>query len=135
MTITWPMAAAAACLTLALVHLRIACGDGRRAPHLFFSLTALAATAICGMELTLLCTDDLGRYNSVLRWSSIPLCLMVSSVVAFVWVFFGTGKKWLAAARDGAIWVGSEGAGLYRFSHGGLCYEGGGGDGRFPERV
>jgi PAS domain S-box-containing protein len=95
MTITWPMVAAA-CLTLALVHLRIAFGDGRRAPHLYFSLAALAVAAISGFEVTLLSTDDLARYQAILRWAVVPIGIMVASVVGFVCAFFGTGRKWLA---------------------------------------
>jgi len=100
MTIAWPMVAAA-CLTLALVHLRIAFGDGRRSPHLFFSLAALAVAVISGFELTLLRTDDLARYQSVLRWAVVPIGVMVASVAAFVWAFFGTGWNWLALAAVG----------------------------------
>ncbi len=97
MTILWPMVAAT-CLTLALIHLRIAFGDGRRAPHLLFSLAALAVAAISALELTVLQTSDLARCDTVLRWTAVPVGIMVSSVVAFVWAFFGTGRKWLGLA-------------------------------------
>ena len=99
-TVVWPMVAAA-CITLALVHLRIACGDGRRAPHLFFCLAALAVATISGFELTLLRTDDLARYQTVLRWAVIPIGIMVASVAGFVWTFFGTGRTWLAVTGVG----------------------------------
>ncbi|HTL72746.1 MAG TPA: ATP-binding protein [bacterium] len=94
-TIVWPMVAAA-CLTLALIHLRIAFGDGRRAPHLFFSLAAVAVAVISLLELTLLCTTEVTDYDRILRWSSIPIAVMVISVVGFVRTFFGTGRNWLA---------------------------------------
>jgi len=87
---------AAACLTLALIHLRIAVGDNRRMPHLFFALAAAAVAAISLMELALLCATDLKGYDTVLRWSSIPIAIMVVSVVGFVRTFFGTGRRWLA---------------------------------------
>jgi len=87
---------AAACLTLALIHLRIAFGDGRRAPHLFFSLAAVAVAVISLLELTLLCTTEVTDYDRILRWSSIPIAVMVISVVGFVRTFFGTGRNWLA---------------------------------------
>lgn len=93
-TLAWPMVAAA-CLTLALIHLRIALAEGRRAPHLFFSLAAVAVAVISGFELTLLCTHDLARYQTVLRWAVIPIGIMVTSVAGFVWTFFGTGRTWL----------------------------------------
>ena len=103
MTILWPMVAAA-CVTLALMHLRIAFGDGRRAPHLFFSLAALAVAAISALELTVLQTSDLARCDSALRWAAVPVGIMVSSVVAFVWTFFGTGRKWLGLVAILLIW-------------------------------
>ncbi len=103
-TIIWPMVPAA-CITLALVHLRIAFGDGRRAPHLFFSLAAVAVAVISGLELTLLCTTDLARYDVVLRWATVPIAIMVCSVVAFVWVFFGTGRNWLGVAAVTTIFL------------------------------
>lgn len=100
MTILWPMVSAT-CLTLAAIHLRIAFGDGRRLPHLFFALTATSVAAISGFELTLLCTDDLARYQAVLRWACVPIGIMVASVTGFVWTFFGTGKQWLAITAVG----------------------------------
>lgn len=100
MTLLWPMVAAA-CITLALMHLRISFGDGRRAPHLFFCLAALAVAVISGFELTLLRTGDLARYQTVLRWAVIPIGVMVASVTGFVWTFFGTGRKWLAVVAVG----------------------------------
>jgi hypothetical protein len=59
-TIIWPMVAAV-CITLALVHLRISCGDGPRTRHLFFPLAALAVAAVCAFELALLRTEELAR--------------------------------------------------------------------------
>lgn len=85
-----------ACVTLGLIHLRIAFGDGRRAPNLFFALCALAVAVISGMELALLRTTELTDYNAVMRWAVVPLFVMVSSVAGFVWSFLGTGRKWLA---------------------------------------
>jgi len=100
MTLTWPMVAAA-CVTLALINLRIALGDGRRAPHFFFFTSALAVAAISGLELTLLLADDLGRYQAVLRWAALPIGIMVASVTGFVRTFFCTGRVWLALTGVG----------------------------------
>ncbi len=102
MTILWPMVAGA-CVTLALINLRVAMGDGRRAPHIFFFLSALAVAAISGMELALLQADDLERCQTVLRWAAVPLAIMVASVAGFVWSFFGTGRAWLALAGTGLL--------------------------------
>lgn len=104
MTILWPMVSAT-CLTLALIHLRIALGDGRRVPHILFSLSALAAAIVSGFELKLLRTDDLAGYQEILRWAVVPIGIMVASVAGFVWTFFGTGRKWLLLTAVGLNWL------------------------------
>lgn len=93
-TIVWPMVASA-CLVLGLIHLRIAFGDGRRAPHFFFAIAAFAVAAVSGFELTLLCTDDLARYQEVLRWAVVPIGIMVAATACFIRSFLGTGRLWL----------------------------------------
>jgi len=94
MTVTWPMVIGA-CVTLALINLRIAMGASRRAPHVFFFASALAVAAISGMELALLRSDNLGRTQTILRWAAVPIAIMVASVAGFVRTFFGTGRLWL----------------------------------------
>ncbi|MGC4017702.1 MAG: ATP-binding protein [Luteolibacter sp.] len=94
MTIAWPMVTAA-CLTLALINLRVALGDGRRAPHLLFSLAAVSIAAISVFELALMRTDDLASYEVILRWAALPITIMTGSVAGFVWTFFRTGRWWI----------------------------------------
>ncbi len=93
----WPMIIGA-CVTLGLISLRIALGEGRRGPHLFFALIAFAVAAIDAFELMLMRTTDLAEYDALLRWAVIPVFVMVASIAGFVWTFFGTGRKWLAVA-------------------------------------
>ncbi len=90
-----------ACLTLALLNLRIAFGDVKRGPHVFFFFAALAVAAVSAFELTLLREDDLARYETVLRWAVVPIGAMVASVTGFVWSLFGTGRAWLALTGVG----------------------------------
>lgn len=97
MTIVWPMMIAA-CLTLAFINLRIAMGDVKRLPHMFFFVSAVAVAAVCAMELAILRAESVAEINRWLRWSSIPLAVMVGAVTGFVWSFFGTGRRWLAVA-------------------------------------
>lgn len=94
MTIAWPMVTAV-CLTLALINLRVAMGDGRRTPHLLFSLAAVAIAAISVFELTLMMTDDPARYDLILRWAALPITIMTAAVAGFVRSFFGTGRMWI----------------------------------------
>jgi len=94
MTIAWPMVTGA-CLTLASIHLRIAFGDTRRAPHAFFFLAAVAVAGISVLELAVLRTEDLEQCRSLLRWSAVPVAMMLIGVTGFAWSF-GTGRPWLA---------------------------------------
>lgn len=95
MTIIWPMVAGA-CVTLALINLRVAFGQARRAPHIFFFFASLSVAVVNGWELTLLREHDLAHYQAMLRWAVIPIWAMAASCAGFVWTLFGTGRKWLA---------------------------------------
>jgi hypothetical protein len=94
-TVTWPMVAAA-CLTLGLIELRIGVGQRPRAPRLLFALSAFAVAAIAALELALLRADTLAQWWPVMRGLDIAVGVMLVSLAAFVWVYFGTGNKWLA---------------------------------------
>jgi signal transduction histidine kinase len=97
MTVAWPMVTAA-CLTLALIHLRIAIGEARRAAHLYFTFSACAVAAISVLEAGILHSEDLATCQRLLQWSSIPIVVMVGSILGFVWSFFGAGRPVLAYA-------------------------------------
>ena len=99
-TVLWPMVAGA-CIAMGFINLRVAMGDARRGPHIFFFVDCLAVAAISVFELTLLQEHDLVRYDAILRWAVVPVWLMCASTAAFVWSFFGKGPKWLAATAIG----------------------------------
>jgi len=94
-TVTWPMVAAA-CLTLGLIELRIGVGQRPQAPRLLFALSAFAVAAIAGLELALLQADTFARWWPAMRGLDIAVGVMLVSLAAFVWVYFGTGNRWLA---------------------------------------
>ncbi|HUL02878.1 MAG TPA: PAS domain S-box protein, partial [Gemmatimonadales bacterium] len=95
--IAWPMLAAA-CLTVAFIHLRLGLARPRRPASLLFSLSAFTAAAFAGIELALMRADTTARYWEVLPWFDVAAVVMVASITGFIWVFFGTGNKWLALA-------------------------------------
>jgi two-component system, LuxR family, sensor kinase FixL len=99
-TVTWPMVAAA-CLTLGLIELRIGLGQPWRAPRILFALSAFAVAAIAGLELALMRTDALAQWWPIMRGLDIAVGVMLVSLTAFVWVYFGTGNKWLARLVPG----------------------------------
>lgn len=98
----WPMVIGA-CLTLALIYLRIAIGEVRRVPHLLFCVSALAVAVVSALEFAILQTNDLARCQALLRWSAAPIAIMVAAANGFVWSFFGTGRAWLALAGTGVV--------------------------------
>ncbi|WP_295449060.1 ATP-binding protein [uncultured Thiodictyon sp.] len=104
-TIAWPMVASA-CLTLGLIELRIGLTQPPRAARLLFALSAFAVAGISGLELALTRADNLADWWPLMRWLDIAVGLMMVSLTAFIWVYFGTGSKWLALAVPGLYAVG-----------------------------
>jgi PAS domain S-box-containing protein len=100
MTIMWPMAIGA-CVTMGLIQLRVGLRRTPGAAHLLFSLNAIVVAIYSGCELALACADSPVEYLAWLRWLDITAGLQVVTTAAFVWVFFGTGRKWLALLAPG----------------------------------
>ena len=95
--ISWPMVAGA-CLTLGLIELRIGLAQPKPAARLLFALSAFTVASISGLELALMRTNVMSEWWPLMRWLDIAVGVMMVSLTAFVWVFFGTGTKWLALA-------------------------------------
>lgn len=96
-TLTWPMVAGA-CLTLGLIELRIGIAQPPRAARLLFALSAFTVTAVSGLELALMQTDTLADWWRVTLYLDTAVGVMLLSLTAFIWVYFGTGRKSLALA-------------------------------------
>jgi signal transduction histidine kinase len=95
MTIAWPMVTAA-CVTMGAIHLRTGLRRKTGTAYLFFSLNALVVAVYSCLELALTDADSPARYLAVLRWMDlVGGGAMVATLTAFVWVFFGTGRRWL----------------------------------------
>jgi PAS domain-containing protein len=94
MSIAWPMVAGA-CLTLGLINLGIGLAHPPRAARLLFFLSASAAAVFGGLELALMRTVTIADSWLVLHWGNVAFAVLVVSLTAFIWVFFGTGNKWL----------------------------------------
>ena len=52
-------------------------------------------------ELALASADSPAQYLALMRWLDIMATLQVVSIAAFVWVFFGARRKWLALLGPG----------------------------------
>ena len=95
LTVIWSMALSA-CITLALMHLSIWLKDRSNLALLLFSLAAISVAGVGAGELLMMraqTPEELGLY---MRWTHVPLFIAIVSVVAFVYVYFDTGRGWLA---------------------------------------
>ena len=97
MTIAWPMVAAA-CLTLGMIELSIGLWQRPRAPRLLFALSAFTVACVAGLELALMRTDVLAEWWTLMRLLDIAVGVMLVSLMAFIWTYFGNGRKWLVLA-------------------------------------
>ena len=103
----WPMVAGA-CLTLGLINLSMGLAQPPRAARLLFSLSAVAVAALSVLELAFMRADTVADIWPLLHWGNVAFGVFIVSTTAFIWVFFGTGNKWLAfagLALHAAGWV------------------------------
>ena len=82
-TIIWSMNAAA-CLTLAGLHLLIWFNHRRGWNHLLFVSSALAAAALAGFELAAMRAATTTQYGNFMRWAHVPFTVLVISIVWFL---------------------------------------------------
>jgi hypothetical protein len=75
----WPMVTGA-CLTLALINLRLGIAGLMRAAHLFFSLNAIAVVIICGIGLAQLQTENPAQYAVLIFWVAPATWLLLASM-------------------------------------------------------
>jgi two-component system sensor kinase FixL len=95
-TISWPMLAAAS-LSLGLIELRIGLAH-RSLARFVFSLGAILMAAFSGLELAFMRAQSVAEAAALLPWMDAVMGAVVASLTAFIWVYFGTGRKWLALA-------------------------------------
>jgi two-component system, LuxR family, sensor kinase FixL len=96
-TVSWPMLAAVT-LTLGLIELRIGLARPRSGARLLFSLSAFLMVAFCAMELALIRVHTIAEAAALLQWMDALLGAVITSLTAFIWVYFRTGRLWLGLA-------------------------------------
>src|SRR4029077_7552913 len=94
-SIVWSMNAGA-CLTLAAIYLVVWCRQRESWVHLLFSCNAIAAATIAVLELAMLHTQTVERYEALVRWIHVPVWVLLLSFVAFVRLYLRAGRPWLA---------------------------------------
>ncbi len=103
LTVAWSMCAAANAM-LALMHLFLWLRDRRASVYLVSSTMAVSAAAATLLELGLLHADSVAAYARGLVWQNLAVGVLVASMVWYVFLRFGTGRRWLAAAIT-ALWA------------------------------
>ena len=95
--LVWGMVAAA-CLTLALVHLLAWTQNHRAKASLAFSVAATSVAACAGFELAMMLSTTPEQLNMDLRLASIALFGLHAGLVAYVCLDFKCGNCWLAGS-------------------------------------
>jgi len=93
--VIWSMTAAA-CLTLAFIHLSVWARERTRLAHLLFATIALAAAAMAPIEALMMRSETTEEFGSAVRWQHVPGFVAIVAMVWFVRAFLGTGRLWLA---------------------------------------
>jgi PAS domain S-box-containing protein len=94
-TIVWSINTGA-CLTLAAIYLVVWCRRRESWVYLLFSCSAIAASTIAVIELAMLHTQTVERYEALMRWIHVPMWVLLLSFVAFVRLYLRAGRLWLA---------------------------------------
>ena len=87
---------AAACLTLAAIHLPVWLAHRAAWPNLLFSLVCIGTAGLVATEVCLMRVRTPEEYATVLRWMHVPIWLTLVALVGFVYVYLGAGRGWLA---------------------------------------
>jgi PAS domain S-box-containing protein len=104
LTILWSIAGSM-CLMLGIVHGTIWLQQGRQnLASLLFTFAALGAAASSFMELWGLHAESVETYALVARYQNICIFTLLLSLIWFVYVYFGTAKRWLALTITG-LWI------------------------------
>jgi two-component system sensor kinase FixL len=94
-TIIWAMIASA-CLTLSLLHLLIWSHRPEVRANLLFALMAAATAVFAGCELWMMRAETPAALGTAVRWSHVPIWVVIVSLVGFVRLYLRAGRLWLA---------------------------------------
>jgi len=94
-TVVWSMIAAA-CLTLAAVHLPVWWRNREARATLAFSIAAICTAAIALCELMMLKAPTPAAYVTAQRWMNLPIALLLVALAAFAHHYLDARLRWLA---------------------------------------
>jgi two-component system, LuxR family, sensor kinase FixL len=95
--IVWAMMAAAS-LTLGVVHLVVWSKQRSQFAHLTFFALAGSVAVFSGFEMAIISALTPSDFALRLRWAHVPIAAIVILIVAFVRLYFGVGRLWIAWA-------------------------------------
>jgi signal transduction histidine kinase len=95
LTVIWSMSASA-CLTLGVVYAIIWAKQRRDRYHLLFSIAAVSIAGVAFGELGMMRAQNVHEFGVALRWTHLPLGIMIISLVGFVRLYLRSGRRWLA---------------------------------------
>jgi PAS domain S-box-containing protein len=95
--IVWAMMAAAS-LTLGIVHLVVWSKQRSHYAHLTFFALASSVAVFSGFELAIVSAQTPAEFGLWVRWAHVPIAAIVILIVAFVRLYFGVGRLWIAWA-------------------------------------
>src|SRR5688572_22698548 len=87
---------AAACLTLAAVHLPVWLRNREALANLAFALAAASAAANAVGDMVILKAPTPEIYAAAQRWKNIPILLLLVGLAGFAYHYLGGGRRWLA---------------------------------------
>ena len=99
-TVVWSMIAAA-CLTLAAVHLPVWWRNREARATLAFGIAAASTAAIAFGELVMLKAPTPEVYATAVRWVHVPIAVLMVALAGFAFHYLGAGRRWLAGAAIG----------------------------------
>ena len=95
LTIIWSMVASA-CLTLAAMNLLVWIKKRSSLSNLLISLMAVGTAGIAFGELSMMLAKTPAEFGRALRWTHLPVWLVIVSLVLFVRQYLRSGRLWLA---------------------------------------
>lgn len=93
-TVIWSMVAAA-CLTLAAMHLLVWLQNRSKRDHLLFSLAAIGIASVAMVELGMMRAATPEQFAALVRWYHVPAWVVILSLVGFVRLYLQAGRPWL----------------------------------------
>jgi len=95
LTIVIWSAAAASCVTLALVHLLLWCWNRESKASLWFAGTAMSVALLACIESAMMRTQEPLAFLALHRWGHVAFFVIILCVVGFVQSYYRTGRWWL----------------------------------------